>query len=90
MSARITRAWCEKRLRLYCELSGQRTDARIMSPEWDGSLLINDESGVKRIVTGSGTSAYGRNIGPGFTSWRELDSMITGMIEAEYLRRYGA
>jgi len=56
---------------------------------WDGTLVLHDESGVKRICQGVDTSAL-RTIGPGFLTWRELYGFIQGLIAAEELRRVPA
>lgn len=85
MSDRITRKRCEGVLSTYCRVTGRR-DAATEAGAWDGTLFINDESGVKRVRQGVGTSGV-RDIGPGFLTWRELYTFLHGMLESEFLRR---
>lgn len=93
MSDRITQVTCAQALDRYCHASGQkvRTYERGNFDTWQaGELTLWNESGVKRLrryVNGSsGQPTAVSDIGPGFSTWRELYGFLQGMCEAEYLR----
>jgi hypothetical protein len=93
MTDRIARTTCALALDRYCRASGQtqRTYERGNFDTWaEGELTLWDESGVKRlcayVMSDGGTPTAVRDIGPGFSTWRELYGFLQGMIQAEYLR----
>lgn len=81
---RITRKDCEGLLR---RLTAQ-TDLEMSPVHWpvpEGALLIQDESGVKRVVTGSG-NGVADNGWPGFSTYRELWGFLRGMVALAEMR----
>ncbi len=92
MSDRVTQVTCAQTLDRYCRTSGQRArEYRAGFKPLEGDLTVWNESGVKRlrayVMSDGGTPTAVRDIGPGFSTWRELYGFLQGMIAAEDLRR---
>ena len=84
MADRITETTCWQVLDRFGRLTG-RSVSRSWGDRSEGALHLSSESGVKRLRRHSGPGVA--DVGPGFTSWRELYGFLVGLCEAEYLRQ---
>lgn len=75
---RITRRFCEGQLRRIAAMSGR--EVATSYPYSAGSLLLNDESGVKRLCVATGERGGLSDMSlPGCTTWRELSTLLRGI-----------
>ena len=85
MSDRITRKFCEGQLQRIAAMSGRPLAG--MYPHKPGGLLLQEESGVKRlcVIPDDGRGVSDRGL-PGCLTWRELSVLLRGIEEGLTLR----
>src|SRR5262245_52610914 len=88
MQDRITRIYCQRQL----ERIGRRADLEVVElnsppyPETQERYFLSDESGVKRLRRSCPPGSGEHDVGPGFTTWRELSDFLRGMEEMLWIQ----